>query len=192
MKDAYSSEEFTTPSGKKFRLELAHDYSSQAPWEWTDGHGAVSEWTSRDKKSGEIVLCEERGSKRFYDFQGAVKLARQDGWNVEPYEHDTNGIQAEKAAKADFEYLRAWCNNDWWYACIRVVLLDENGVETDYEEYLGMVEDRYDKKFRAYVMKAAMELIENIEHTFDSDNSEEQTSMLHSIKDDALFMAGIV
>lgn len=55
------------------------------PWKVHDGHGPVSDWTRRDKLPGERVLCEDRGSKMYYDIAEAVKIAKRDGWDAEPY-----------------------------------------------------------------------------------------------------------
>ena len=44
----------------------------------------MSDWSSRDKAPGEMVLSNGRRSKRFYDFAGACRMARQDGWGFLP------------------------------------------------------------------------------------------------------------
>jgi hypothetical protein len=63
---------------------IEHDDMHGAPWEEEDGHGDVSEWTTRDKLPGELVLDEDGRHKRFYDFAGACKIARRDGWGFLP------------------------------------------------------------------------------------------------------------
>lgn len=74
---------------------IERDNYMGAPWDNDDGHGPVSGWTSRSKRAGEIVLNEDRGQHRFYDFQEAVKLAKKDGWGWLPgklvYEKDATG-----------------------------------------------------------------------------------------------------
>lgn len=65
--------------GRTFKAELRPDDDSQTPWD-DDGHGEVSDWTSREKTSGERVLIADRGSKRLYNFAGAVRTARKDDW----------------------------------------------------------------------------------------------------------------
>lgn len=63
-----------------------HDSDSGAPWDNSDGHGPVSDWTTRDKLPGELILSSDRSSKRFYDFAAAVQIARKDGWaSLYPY-----------------------------------------------------------------------------------------------------------
>ena len=129
--------------GKEWTIEWVYDQDHEAPWLECDGHGPVSDWECRDKRPGELILNEDRGSKRFYDFAEAVKIARRDGWNTAPYNWDTKGAQAAAAAYADFEYLRAWCNDEWHYCGIVVTLNDGGddisaslwGIESNGTEY---------------------------------------------------------
>lgn len=192
--DAYRTEIITTPKGNKFKVEYAYDDTGEAPWQWDDRHGQVSDWTSRDKKPGEIILCVDHPLKRYYDMQGAIETAREEGWSCEGVlPTDTAGQKAVKAAQADYKYLKAWCADDWWYACLRVVLLDADGEERDiYEDYLGGVEDGYYRGMNDYSLEAAMAMALELECTLESDESEAQTNALHSIKDDALYLAGII
>ena len=193
MEDVYGTETISSAKGNKFKIELAYDYIGDKPWEWCDGHGEVSEWTTRDKKPGEVVLCIDGRSRLYYDMQGAVKLARREGWDTEPYNTGTKGEQARRAAQSDFENLRAWCDGKWWYAILRVVMLDDEGEElAGYDEYLGSVEDGYSKKFAGYVMECAQELAQQIETRYLSDKSKEETSLVFSIRNDALFQAGVI
>ena len=191
MESVYGTETISSAKGNKFKIELAYDYIGDKPWEWCDGHGEVSEWTTRDKKPGEVVLCIDGRSRLYYDMQGAVKLARRE-W-VSKDSENTLGQNAVKAAQADFENLRAWCDGKWWYAILRVVMLDDEGEELDgYDEYLDSVEDGYGKKFAGYVMECAQELAQQIETRYLSDKSKEETSLLFSIRNDALFQAGVI
>jgi len=191
MENVYRTETISSAKGNKFKMELAYDDIGGTPWEWCDGHGEVSKWTTRDKRPGEVVLCFDGRSKRYYDMQGAVKLARREWVSKDP--ENTLGQNAVKAAQADFAHLKAWCNNDWWYACLHVVMLDDEGEELDgYDEYLGSVEDGYNKKFAGYVMDCARELAEDIESRYLLDKSKEETSLLFSIRGDALFQAGVI
>ena len=76
---------------------------------------------------------------------------------------------------------------------MRVVMLDDEGEELDgYDEYLGSVEDGYGKKFAGYVMECAQELAQQIETRYLSDKSKEETSLVFSIRNDALFQAGVI
>ena len=72
-------------NGRTYRVEIEPDYDHGAPWEEEDGHGPVSEWTSRAKLPGEVIIAKDRGSYRYYDFAGACRIARRDGWDAKPY-----------------------------------------------------------------------------------------------------------
>ena len=127
---AYQTE--TRESGTmSFRVEWFYDNDSGAPWDYEDGtwciHGPVSDWTTRNKRPGEMVLSSDRRMKRFYDFAEAVRIAKRDKWNTAPYEWPSAGAKAHAAAMADFERLRRWCADDWHYCGIVVTLLDTDG-----------------------------------------------------------------
>lgn len=134
--------------GWRIVATIHDDDHNPKPWENEDGHGPVSGWTTRDKAPGELVLNEDGRSKRFYDFAEAVKIAKRDGWNSEPFDDGlTGGAKAAKAARADYERLRRWCNDDWRYIGVAlqvwfedIQLTDEYGaalwgIESDAGEY---------------------------------------------------------
>lgn len=139
--------------GMSFAVYLDRDEFMREPWKENDGHGPVSDWTRRDKRPGELVSCEDRGSKRFYDYQEACRIARRDGWGG--YQGTLRQIAA-LAARADFERLRAWCNDEWYYAVLQVRLLDEFGDAIAKSDYLGGVESDY---WREPAEELARELI---------------------------------
>lgn len=119
----------------KFKVELLDDVDMGAPWENSDGHGTVSEWTTRPKRGGELLLNQDRNSKRYYDFAGACRTALCDGWNMA-----TTKEQAAEAARADYEFLRAWCKDEWRYVGVVVTLLDDDGKPTEVSDALWGVE----------------------------------------------------
>lgn len=133
-------EEFTH-NGIEFVATIERDECSGAPWEECEGHGIVSDWTRRAKKPGELILCEEKGMRRYYDFAESVKIARRDGWNAAPYT-GTRGECAARAAMADFEYLRKWCNDEWHYVVVTVRRADSCECCGAFES-VGMVESDY-------------------------------------------------
>lgn len=152
-------EDFTY-AGFNFRAECAHDPHMGCPWEEYDGHGPVREssresFTSRrrpgDKKPGERVLWAERGSFLLYDWQGAMKIARRDGWGLSDEDRaslavrlgraPTRGEVCAEAVARDFDRLRRWANSEWWWVDIRVTLLDVEGEPVEeFQEYLGGIE----------------------------------------------------
>lgn len=139
-------------NGATYAAKLERDEDHGAPWDEECGHGDVTGRERREKAPGELILSEDRHAKRFYDFAGAVKRAKAEGWNAEPYYppgEETKGQRAHKAALADYNRLRAWCNGDWCYVgvivapirpCCDEVNDDEAqslwGIESDAGEYL--------------------------------------------------------
>lgn len=121
--------------GLTFRVEFTDDPDMPPPWENSDGHGVVSDWTTRPKCPGELLLNQDRNSKRYYDFAEACRTALREGWNMA-----TTKAQAAKAARADYEFLRAWCTDQWRYVIIEVTLLDEEGAPTEVQDALCGVE----------------------------------------------------
>lgn len=158
MQTLHLSESWTTfeHNGRTYAAKLERDNDHGAPWDEECGHGDVSDWTGRAKAPGELVLNEDRrGAKRYYDFSGAVARAKAEGWNAAPYYppgEETRGQRAAKAARADYERLRAWCNDDWCYVGVIVAPVCECcgevkddmaeslwGIESDAGEYLADV-----------------------------------------------------
>lgn len=133
------------------------DSATGAPWQRDDGHGPVSEWTTRDKKAGERILNSDRDSKRYYDFAEAVKIAKRDGWGIVNSEGMTAGQIAEAAAQHDYEVLRAWCNDEWCYVGISVTVF-KNGIELGDASLWG-VEMNYPGSNNAYLAEVANELL---------------------------------
>jgi hypothetical protein len=156
-------------AGLTFRAETTPDECHGAPWEECDGHGPVSDWTTRDKAPGERVLAQDRGSRRYYDAAEATRIAKRDGWGLaedgiaalrDKLGRDpTRGDITAEAVRRDFDYLRAWCDDEWRYVVLRIVLLDVDGAETDRDAYLGGVESTDDE---AYVRDCARDLAAEI------------------------------
>lgn len=83
----YPGETFTFIHKRKaYVATIERDDSMVEPWSEHDGHGEVSEWTKRAKLPGEMVLSESGQHKRFYDFAGACRTARAEGWGSLPGE----------------------------------------------------------------------------------------------------------
>lgn len=129
--------------GATYLVEWFYDSDHGAPWEECDGHGVVSDWERRDKRPGEFILSSDRGSKRFYDFQATMAIAKRDGWNTAPYDWPTKGAQAQAAVMADYEYLRRWCNDQWHYCGIVVTRMEDGEKTSDESSLWGIEEDGY-------------------------------------------------
>lgn len=140
-----------TREGFTITARIERDDHADAPWDAEDGHGPVSAWLDkRCKRPGQMILHEDRGRARFYDFEEAVKIAKRDGWDAPPFGEGTAGERADRAVRADFERLRRWCADEWCYVAVVLavsrngVTLDEWaaslwGIESDAGEYLSEV-----------------------------------------------------
>lgn len=140
--------------GFTLRARIEHDEHTGAPWEEHDGHGPVSDWTRRDKLPGELILCDDGRQKRFYDFAEACRIALRDGWNAKPYDvpGETPRQRAAKAARADYDWLRAWCDDSWNW-CGVVVTASRAGVELGRASLWGIESDA-----GSYLVETANEL----------------------------------
>ena len=129
-----------TRNGLQFRARIEHDDSTDAPWIEYDGHGPVTNWTRRNKRPGELILNSDRGEYRYYDMAEAIKIAKRDCWgHGEPTPGETAGQKAARAARADFEYLRGWCRDDWHFVMVSVgLIMDGNTVAGSH--YIGGIE----------------------------------------------------
>lgn len=186
---------------------LHADDDTTPPWERHDGHGTVSPWINASmrhgyarKSPGELVLCSDHGRARLYDFAGACKIARRDGWGApfhsQTIERGANGLRrlrcdwfvgrelhvhfsdwtdeldssdyaaahdamratypsarayAAAAARADYDRLCKWCDDQWQYVGVAVTVEREDvqltgpydhalwGIESDAGDYLAEV-----------------------------------------------------
>ena len=186
-----------THNGVEYTATVEYDQDFGPPWEESDGHGEVSEWTTRDKMPGEMVLCQDHQSHRFYDFAGACQIARRDGWGFLPDKLKTEKLRngywrasclnfvacsrdinqairkvyadhratlspkayAAGAAMRDYEYLRRWCNDDWYYVGVIVQRADSCSHCGDSASLWGIeIESDCDDYIREVATELAMEL----------------------------------
>ena len=159
-----------THNGREYRFSTSWDDAMSEPWKEHDGHGVVSDWTTRDKLPGERVLNTDRSSKRYYDIAETIRLAKRDGWGLGPDDESklaqafgrapTKGEIIAQAVENDFDYLRRWCNDQWNWIVIKVEHEESGEVE-----YLGGIEsDDYDG-----MEMAAHELADEISFRLDSE-----------------------
>ena len=162
--------------GRGYRVKFEYDDSHGAPWKECDGHGVVSEWTTRDKAPGERKLVSDRSSKRYYDIAETMKIAKRDGWGLGNDElaklaqalgrMPTKKEIVSKAVDNDFEYLRAWCNDEWHY-CGVIVTHEET---QDSESLWGIEDNDYD-----CLAEVAHELADEIAYRLDETMAREIT-----------------
>lgn len=143
----------------KYTASLYYDYDSAPPWEEEDGHGPVR-GTHRphcyygDKRPGERPLNQpgSHGTQFYYDWQEACKRARRDGWDTEPFGAPN---QVARAVEADFQYLRSYLRQDWFYVGISIE--DETGRTLD---SLWGVES-----YKDYHLAMANEMLQDVART---------------------------
>lgn len=169
---SYRIESFTfSHDGKTFLAEIYPDDDMGAPWENSDCHGIVSEWETRNKLPGELVLGEARRSRRFYDVQETMKKARAEAWGLsEPAlaklcealgRPATRGEIVAAAVRADFEFLRGWSNGEWQYVgvCVRATDDDGDAIGDTFDNALWGVESGN----ADYILEVAIGLAREIE-----------------------------
>lgn len=133
-------------------IEIHYDEHMGAPWEEHDGHGVVSDWTTRDKRPGELVLHSYRHSNRYYDFEATTAIAKQDGWGLSE-EHiaqlekklgrkPTKKQIIAESVRRDYEHLRAWCNDEWHWTGYTVEIT-RDGSELDADSCWGYDDEAY-------------------------------------------------
>jgi len=141
---AYDGEETTTlPNGWQIKVEFQRDDDMCAPWKEHDGHGYVYETHEREEHMDDWELNSERGWYRYYDWKKTLPLAIKDLWDAKPYGGNKQE-RAMRAMKHDCEWLRRWCQDDWWWCGMTVTLLDENDFEIDSESCWGYDSDSID------------------------------------------------
>lgn len=161
-----------TINGLTFSVTTEHDPSAGAPWEECDVHGPVSDWTSRGKRPGERVLNSDGGIYRYYDVAAATRIAERDGWGLAPDaraalvarlgREPTAGEVTAAAVESDFQYLRSWCNDEWFYTIVEVTLLDTDGDETWLSACTGGVESNADECIKALALELAEGIAEDV------------------------------
>ena len=158
-------------AGKTFLAEIYTDNDTGAPWENSDGHGIVSGWETRSKLPGEWVLSEDRRARRFYDAQETMKKARAEKWGLDAPDlaklceslgrPATRGEIVAAAVRADFEFLRGWCNDEWYFVgvCVRALDADWDAIGEPFDHALWGIESGN----ADYIREVAIELASEIE-----------------------------
>lgn len=163
--------------GHTFRVRFPADEDSDPPWENSDGHGPVSDWTRRAKRPGERVLNTDHGSNRYYDWHAALELAKRDQWGTADGQRqgETIGKYRTRAVELDFQFLRGWCLGEWHYCGVVVTLVDADGRDSQdsrERESLWGIEDNA----AAYLESTAHELADEIISRIEVDEPDVQLS----------------
>lgn len=136
--------------GFTFRVEHEYDHDAGAPWDREDGHGNVRYvgnhgYTGKPEKTpGELVLMGDRHGAQVYDFADACEQARKDNWGSYGWQGAGEGMTrrqfAAEQARNDYDRLRAWCKEEWYYLGVVVTLMCVDGSETDAVQSLWGIE----------------------------------------------------
>lgn len=129
---------------RTFEVRIYDDDDSQRPWERSDGHGPVREIRSRDeKRPGERIMTsgERHAYVWAYDWQGAMQLAKRDGWGLGDKaraelarklgRQPTPGEVRAESVRRDFEFLNGWVCDEWRYVGVVVMPIDPETDEPD-------------------------------------------------------------
>lgn len=137
------------------KVDCHWDPFNVLPWEEHAGHGIVSDWETRDKRPGERVLASDHGSKRYYDFEATLAVAKRDGWGLSAeatsaLAHRLGRPPTKReilvaAVEHDFEYLRRWCNDEWHWVGYVCTITDPEGneVEQGHDSCWGFDDEDY-------------------------------------------------
>jgi hypothetical protein len=153
-----------TIQGLNLKVEIEQDTDSGRPWDECDGYGPVREARSDygriTKSPGERILhAGDRGCYSWvYDWNGALDMARRDGWGVsecdrpDNWDSMTKRQRTELAVKHDFDFLKAWCDENWVWCGVVVTLMlpDEDGNLQPYNGPLTMRDSLWSIEFWQY------------------------------------------
>ena len=120
---------------------MADDFGAMGPpWEEHDGHGPIRTGSADNKAPGERALAHDL----LYDWQGAMQLAKEDGWGLGPDQlatlasglgrTPTPGEVRAEAVRRDFLYCKGWVNDEWCWCGFQVTITDPDGEELDYPD----------------------------------------------------------
>jgi hypothetical protein len=135
---------------------IADDDTTGEPWKEHDGHGPITDWVTRAKRSGERILTQDGNSYRYYDVAEATRIAKRDGWGP-MLDGMTRDQSIELAVDADFNHLQRWCNDQWrWVGVVVAIYAGETRLAID--SLWGIECDESDSE-NTYLVEVANELL---------------------------------
>lgn len=146
--------------GFRLRATVYADNHMGPPWKEHCGHGPVSEWTTRAKRSGERILRQDGLNFLYYDFKGAMEKARKEEWGpLIPWR--TPAIARTVAAEQDFEAMKAWAQGDWtWCGVALTVWKAGICLNGKYGSALWGIERNYPGSDNSYLSEVASDLVD--------------------------------
>lgn len=148
LNSSYDGEQITQLSGGySIKVEFSQDSDMGPPWKEYDGCGIVSDWepNRREEEYWENWRMDppnERGYY-YYEFKETLPKAIKEGWNAPPYYAGDKLARAWRGMRADYEFLRRYMCQDWWYSTL-IVTLYKDDEEIDSESLGGMDSDSID------------------------------------------------
>lgn len=189
--DIYHQEIYTHKSGKKYHVCWYYDHDFGSPLENGDCYGVTErmDWNPTDEEQleqhiadnedeeGEGIELEEHtrltmmrqlqrpsswnDSGLYYDVLSSLHKAKTE-WGID------DPVKAMEVVEKDFDYLKGWYDDDWFWLTVGVAPLDEDGepIEDD-REYCGgyesMILDDFDEDQRRYKQEVIYDQIGQIE-----------------------------
>lgn len=189
--DIYHQEIYTHKSGKKYHVCWYYDHDMGAPQDEGDGYGVTErmDWNPTDEEQleqhiadnedeeGEGIELEEHtrltmmrqlqrpsswnDSGLYYDVLSSLHKAKTE-WGID------DPVKAMEVVEKDFDYLKGWYDDDWFWLTVGVAPLDEDGdpVEDD-REYCGgyesMILDDFDEDQKRYKAEVIEDQIHSVE-----------------------------
>ncbi len=189
--DIYHQEIYTHKSGKKYHVCWYYDHDFGSPLENGDCYGVTErmDWNPTDEEQleqhiannedeeGEGIELEEHtrltmmrqlqrpsswnDSGLYYDVLSSLHKAKTE-WGID------DPVKAMEVVEKDFDYLKGWYDDDWFWLTVGVAPLDEDGdpVEDD-REYCGgyesMILDDFDEDQKRYKAEVIEDQIHSVE-----------------------------
>lgn len=177
MRDAPYDTDTLEFEGLEVHVKYYYDFVMEPPWENDCGRGEVRKTINRhregdtDKRPGERPLNQPgRNEYQFYyDHAEATQRARADGWNTEPYDAPN---QVARAVEADFQFIRAFLNNDWHYVGIVCEIHDDEGEVIAEDACWGF------ETYKNYHKTAAREMAESLAKSYRKQQDKELSEMI--------------
>lgn len=142
-------------NGVLFTLTTERDLDMGRPWEEHDGHGVIRVVDRvASKRPGERVLYRDNWSAYLYDIPATLAKAKAEGWG--DGDERTAKERIADAVERDYERMKAWVNDDWWWMGIIVTL--KVGKHTYRQSVWGIESDVEDD----YIMQTARELADAV------------------------------
>lgn len=128
------------------------------PLEDEDGHGVVSDWTSRRKYPSEVIIADDHGTRRYYDIQASIANFTKFGGFTATDGKTLKQVVAE-AVERDKDFLERWFSDKVWCDIIRVKVTFK-GFTLECDSCLGGV---YSDSPDSYIAEIADDLVYSIQ-----------------------------